>query len=174
MKFHKLWSILENQNGFTLLEVIAALAITGFLSVGVTAATVQVVNQGAYNSDYNTATSHALNAIHWISWDAQMAQTLEPDGPSGFPLKLSWVEWDNTDHQVIYAEVGDKLYRSYSVDGGTPRENMIAQYINWVSDNTTCDINGDILTLKVTATVGTGLNAVSVTREREITPRPGL
>ena len=174
MKFHKLWSMLENQNGFSLLEMIAVLAITGFLSVGVTAATVQVVNQGAYNSDYNTATRHMLNAIHWISRDAQMAQTLEPNGPSGFPLNLSWVEWDNTNHQVIYGEAGDKLYRSYSVDGGATSEIMIAQYINWVSDNTTCEVNGDILTVKVTATMGTGLNAVSVTREREITPRPGL
>ena len=148
--------------------------IMGFIGIGTAVATVQVVNQGSYNSDYNTASRHTLNAIHWISWDAQMAQTVVRNGSTGFPLNLSWVEWDNSTHQVTYTEAGDTLRRSYSIDGGVPSETEIAQHINWVSENTTCGFNGGVLTLKVTATVGTGLNAVSVTKVREVTPRPGL
>ncbi len=158
-----------------MLELLVALAITSFISVGVAMATVQVVDQGGRNSDYNTASRNTLNAIHWISRDAQMAQTLEPGGSSGFPLNLSWVEWDNTVHQVTYAEDGDRLRRSYSIiGGGAPNVTLVAQYINWVSENTTCDFSDGILELTVTTTVGTGLNAVSVTRTHDIAPRPGL
>jgi prepilin-type N-terminal cleavage/methylation domain-containing protein len=174
MKFHRFWSIRENQKGFTLVELVATLAITCFIGVGVAMATVQVVNHGGRNSDYNTASRHTMNAVHWISRDAQMAQTLETNGSSGFPLNLSWVEWDNTSHLITYTEAGNKLRRSYSIDGGAPNETLVAQYINWVSENTTCELSGDVLKLTVTSTVGSGLNAVSVTRMRDITPRPGL
>jgi type II secretory pathway pseudopilin PulG len=174
MIFRRLRPMRENQKGFTSLEVIAVMLITGFIGIGTAMATVQVVNQGTYNSDYNTASRQTLNAIHWISRDAQMAQTVEQNGSTGFPLNLIWVEWDNTTHQVTYAEAGDTLRRFYSIDGGAPSENMVAQYINWVSENTTCEFNGDILTVKVTATVGTGPKAVSVTKVHELTPRPGL
>jgi prepilin-type N-terminal cleavage/methylation domain-containing protein len=174
MIFRKFWSIRENQKGFTLIELVAALAVTCFIGVGVSMATAQVVNQGGRNSDYNTASRHAMNAIHWISRDAQMAQIVETNGSSGFPLNLSWVEWDNSSHLITYTEDGDKLRRSYYIDGGAPSETLIAQYINWVSENTTCDFDGDILQLTVTSTVGNGLKAVSVTRMRDITPRPRL
>jgi hypothetical protein len=174
MTFHKFWSIRENQKGYALIEVMAVLCVTCIIGVGIAVATVHVVNQGAYNSDYNTASRQTLNALHWISWDAQMAQTVVRNGPSGFPLYLSWVEWDNTSHLVTYTEEGDKMRRSYSIDGGVPNETVVGQYINWVSDNTTCDFNNGILEVTVTATVGTGLKGVSVTKVREVTPRPGL
>ena len=157
-----------------MLEVIATLAITILIGAGVAMATVQVVDQGSRNGDYTTASRQTLNAIHWIGKDAQMAQTVVPNGSSGFPLNLSWVDWDNATHLVIYAEEGDKLRRSYSIDGGAPNETMVGQYINWESENTTCEFSDGMLTLKVTATMGTGVNAVSVTRIREISPRPGL
>lgn len=174
MIFRKLQRISKRQNGFTLIEVIAVLAITGLIGVGATTATVQVLNQSSQNSDYTTASRHAMNAIYWISRDAQMSQDRELGGDSGFPLTLSWTEWDNSEHQVIYSIEDDKLMRSYSIDGGEPRETLVAQYINSVSENTTCAFNDGVLTLKVTATVGDGSHALSVAKVREITPRPGL
>jgi prepilin-type N-terminal cleavage/methylation domain-containing protein len=176
MKFHRLRLLRGNQKGFTLLEVIAVVAITGLIGAGVAMASVQVMNQGASNSDYTTASRHALNAIYWISRDAQMAQTVEPSGDSGFPLNLQWVEWDNSRHRVTYSisTADDKLRRSYSIDGGEPRQTVVAQYINSAAENTTCEFTDGMVTLRMTATVGTGLNAVSVTKVREIAPRPGL
>ena len=162
------------EKGFTLIEVIAALAITSIIGAGVSMATVQMVDQGSWNSDYTTASRQTLNAIHWIGKDAQMAQTVVPNGSSGFPLNLIWVEWDNSTHQITYTIAEDKLRRSYSIDGGAPSETLVAQHINPVSENTTCNVSSSVLTVKITSVVGTGTHAISVSKVREITHRPSL
>ncbi len=164
----------RRQGGFTLNEVLVTLAITGIISMGATMATVQMLNQGNKNSDYTTASRHAMNAIYWVSRDAQMAQTITPEGVSGFPLTMSWTEWNNSEHQVVYSLVDDCLMRTYSVDGGEPQQILVAEYLNTSSENTTSQFSDRVLTLKITATVGEGTRAVSVARVREIIPRPGL
>lgn len=175
MILHRLARITRGQQGFTLLELIVAVALTALIGVGATTATVQVMTQTNRNTDYTAASRHVMNAIYWLSRDAQMSQTVLTDnGTTGFPLTLGWTEWDNSAHQVVYSVVDDMFRRSYSVDGGLPSETMVAEYINSVAENTTCEFSGGVLTVKVTATIGAGSNAHSVTKTREITPRPGL
>jgi prepilin-type N-terminal cleavage/methylation domain-containing protein len=174
MILHRLKLINKNQRAFTLVEIIVALAITGLIGVGAATATVQTLTQSTRNTDYTTASRQVLNTIHWLSRDAQMAQTIEPDGASGFPLTLTWVEWDNSTHQIIYTLEDSTIKRSYSVDGGAPTEMVVAQNINTETSMTNCEFADWVLTVKVTATLGQGANAVSVTKVREIVPRPGL
>jgi len=174
MIFRKAGWVIQSQRGFTLIELIAALAIAGLIGLGAAMVTAQVFNQSARNSDYTTASRHTMNAIYWISRDAQMSQTIAPDGASGFPLTLSWTQWDNSEHQVIYSIADDRLTRSYSVDGGEPSEILVAQHINSAAENTTCEFTDGVLTVEITATVGEGTRTLSVTKVREITPRPGL
>jgi prepilin-type N-terminal cleavage/methylation domain-containing protein len=174
MILHKLGLFNRNQRGFTLIEMLTVVAITGLIAIGASIATAQVLHQSTRNSDYTTASRHTLNAINWISCDAQMAQTVQPDGASGFPLTLSWVDWDNTLHQVIYTLEDSKIRRGYSIGGGEPRDILIAEYIDPDAQMTNCEFDGGVLTLQVTATVGEGRQTSSVTKVREISPRPSL
>jgi hypothetical protein len=152
--------------------MIVAIAITGFIGIGAAAATAQVFSQTTRNTDYTAASRQALNAIHWISRDAQMAQDIEPNGASGFPLTLAWTEWDSSDHQVTYSLSDDRLERSYSTDGGAPVETLVAEYINTTTEMTSCSFTSGVMTLKITASVGEGVNTINVTKVREISPRP--
>ncbi|OGO24926.1 MAG: hypothetical protein A2144_04460 [Chloroflexi bacterium RBG_16_50_9] len=174
MKLHELFRRNGGQKGFSLIEILAALAITGLIGAGAATATIQIFTQGSRNTDYTTASRHTMNAIYWISRDAQMSQNLSPAGGSGFPITLSWVEWDNSAHQVIYSIEDDTIRRSYSINGSAPKEIVVAHYINSISENTTCAYADKKLTLTVTSTVGEGAKALSVTKIREIHPRPRM
>lgn len=166
----------KDQRGFTLVEMLASLAIAGLIGLGATMANAQVMNQTARNNDYTTASRHTLNALHWISRDTQMAQTI--DGVAGFPatsnLTLTWTEWDNTVNQVVFSVVNGQLMRSYSVDGGAPSVTLVAEYINSDAQMTNCVSGNGILTIKITGSVGEGSTVVNVTKLREIASRPKL
>ena len=175
MILRRLWSQKDAQMGFTIIEMAVALIITGIIAAGAIMATMQIATQGTRNSEFTTASRHAQNAIQWISRDAQMSQTLTLNGASGFPLDLDWVQWDNSDHQIIYTISDGELRRSYYVNGEQQNETLVAQYINSVAENSTCEITAEnTLLVKITATTGAGPRSISVTKEREITPRPGL
>ena len=51
---------------------------------------------------------------------------------------------------------------------------MVAEHINPDIEMSNCVFSDGVLTLKVTATVGEGVHAVSIGKVREIVPRPGL
>jgi prepilin-type N-terminal cleavage/methylation domain-containing protein len=175
------WTKRNTQRGFTIIEMAVALTITGLIAAGALMATMQIATQGTRNSTYTTASRHAQNAIQWISRDAQMSQVITLNGASGFPLDLNWVEWDNSNHQVVYTIADEELRRSYYVkptgqeDWQLYNETLIAQYINSLPANTSCNITSDnTLLVKITATAGIGPRSISITKEREVLPRPGL
>ena len=174
MILRKLHQINKGQRGFSLIEMILVIAITGFIAFGAASATAQVMTQAPRNADFNAASSQVVNTIHWISRDAQMAQTVETEGESGFPLTLSWTEWDNSTYQVVYTLDNNAFQRSLSVDGGEPTVNFISEYISEDAELTNCSHSDGILTLRITAAMGEGIHAVQVSRRREIAPRPGI
>jgi hypothetical protein len=154
--------------------MIAVVAITALIGGGAAMAAATVSQQGTRNGAYTTANQHAMNAVYWISRDALMAQTVTTSGSTGFPLTLSWTDWDNSTSNVTYRLESGSLKRSCSVDGATTGETLIAQYISSGTGNTTCSFSGGVLQITVTTTVGTGAKAVHVTKEGSIAPRPGL
>jgi type II secretory pathway pseudopilin PulG len=160
--------IIRNQRGFTLIEILAALAIMILIGGSVSMATIQILKQSTRNGDFTTVSQNTMNAIHWISRDAEMAQTLTTNGTTGFPLTLAWTDWGSSAYQVVYTIQSGKLKRSYSVNGGGAVQTDVAEFINSTSVNTTCVSASRILTLKVTATIGQGAHTVSVTNMREI------
>lgn len=174
MIWRKPGNFAKDQAGFTLIEVLVALVITSLIGFGAAITASQVITQGSRNGDYTTASWQTMNAIYWIGRDAQMSQSITTGGAYGFPLTLSWTEWDNSEHEVTYTIEDNTLKRSYAVDGGEPIQSVVARYINATSENTSCQFSSGVLTIKIKATIGEGETAVSVTKLREITPRPGI
>jgi prepilin-type N-terminal cleavage/methylation domain-containing protein len=181
MIFRKTKLCYKNEAGFTLIEILVSLAITALIGLGATMSIAQMLNQTARNNDFTTASRNAMNAVYWISRDAQMAQTIS--GVAGFPgtsdLSLAWVDWNNSSHNATYSMANDRLlrtYRTYNVDGQITEttETLIAEYINPSANMTSCvSVNGT-LTLTITSSVGEGSRVVDVTRIRDMTSRPKL
>jgi len=88
---------------------------------------------------------------------------------SGFPLILTWTDWEGAIHLVEYTITDGKIRRSHYVDGVPLVETLVAQYIN--SSQTSCQFSDGMLNLTITASIG-GYKPASETRTYEITPRP--
>ncbi len=88
---------------------------------------------------------------------------------SGFPLILTWTDWEGAIHLVEYTITDGKIRRSHYVDGAPSSETLVAQYID--SSQTSCQFSAGLLRLTITATLG-GYKPASETRTYEITPRP--
>jgi prepilin-type N-terminal cleavage/methylation domain-containing protein len=176
MMYRGLRRLAEGQRGFTILEMLVTLALTGLISLGASMASAQVLNETARNADYTTASRQAMNAIYWISQDAQMAQvTLGTDVfPDAGDLVLTWTTWENEVDRVVYSLSGGELRRRYTVDDAEPVETVIAQYINPDPALTNCAWVEGVFSLKVTASVGEGDRVVDVTMTRETISRPNL
>jgi|WetSurMetagenome_2_1015567.scaffolds.fasta_scaffold39921_4 prepilin-type N-terminal cleavage/methylation domain-containing protein len=159
---------LKNQRGFTLIEILVAIVITALIGISVSTAALQILKQSVKNRDYTTASQFTMNAIHWISRDAEMAQTIETGGATGFPLTLRWIDWGSSVYQVVYTIENGVMKRYYSHTGEQSVQTVLAESVNTVSEQTTCQYNSKILTVQITATVGQGDYSSSVTSTREI------
>ena len=169
----------KNQRGFTLIEMVIAIAITG-LVMGAAAMTIfQVFDLNTRTSNHMIAVRQVQNAGYWVSHDGQMAQIVEPTEDSdGFPLTLTWTDWDSGDvYQVVYTLLlaDNKLQREHYTNLNPDATTFVAEYIDPDPLMTKCEFTdtdgdgvGDKLTLTVTATLGTQ----SETRTYEVVPRP--
>jgi len=183
MIFHRLGLIHKNQRGFTLVELLVAIAITGLITGGITMTIFQVFAGNARTSNHMTAVRQVQNAGYWISHDAQMARGVVITGVSGFPLTLTWTEYVSGDeHQVVYTLVGDQLQREHYTNRATNPDPdataIVAQYID--SANTSCafsggsafslpdgDVTVDVFT--ITDAVGGDSGTISVTVPGDVT-----
>lgn len=181
---HRLRLINRNQIGFTLIEFVVALAISGIITGAITTTIFQVITGSARTNNHMTAVSQLRSAGYWVSHDALMAQEValadeavdDPDG-TRFPFTLTWAEWDTNDvNQVVYSLDGNKLQRTHSINGNSATS-TIADFIDSTykdgEPQTKCEFNSGKLTFTVTATVGAGSQEQSETRTYEVVPRPG-
>ena len=153
----------NNQRGFTLIELLVALAIIGVITSAISMVIYQTLTIPAQSRTHMTAVKQVENAIHWLSRDVQQAQEISTPG---FPLTLTWVNWDNTVHQVTYTLENGELERANSASGGDPI--VVARHID--SANTDCQFTDGIFTFTITATVS-GFRPSTEIREGKILPR---
>ncbi len=172
--FDKIKSICRGQKGISVAELLVAITIASIIGGGVVMSIAQVLNTSVQNSDHTVATKQVRNVIYWVRRDAKISQTVQVDaGASGLPLVLSWDDWDNTQHEITYTLVDDKLMRNHAIDGGTPTSLLVAEDINPDPTLTNCVYTGGMLSFEVTITVGVGERVINETQEFTVDPRAG-
>jgi len=162
----------RNQKGFTLIEMLVVIALTGIIAAAATMAIHQVLTGTVLSNDQNTAINQVRNAGYWISRDALMAQSVNITGASDFPLTLRWTDRDHNEHQVDYtledmpSGTFKRLQRQETINDAQVTTTTVGQYID--VGNTDCHWDGEVLTVNITAQVGDKTE----TRTFQVKPRP--
>lgn len=170
VKLLKLRKSIVNQRGFSLLEVVLSLAITGILVAGIGSAICQTLNANAMDVSRMTAVKGIENAVNSISRDGLQAQEVDINAEDYF-LKLTWVEWkDSSTHVVSYSIKDDgTLQRSEIINNATPVITLVSQNIDPVMSS--CSYTGNnILNVTLTITAG-GSKPATETRDFQINTR---
>ena len=172
----KRWTkhIYRSQRGFTLVELLVAMAISGLIASGLALTIFQVFNGNAQSSSEMSVVQQVQNVGHWVSRDVMMAQNVtlaDPDDPpgSGFPITMYWKEFgvEGDDYQIIYSVGGNQLKREFFINGSLSSTTLIAKYLQSIS----CEMESGKYILTVSAHIEGRLPATE-TRTYEIIPRP--
>jgi prepilin-type N-terminal cleavage/methylation domain-containing protein len=174
----KIGRLNKDQRGFSLLELVIVIALTGLITAAITTTVFQVFNMNTRTANRMTAVSQVQHAGKIVSEDILEANTVDAeDDPYTPELELLTLTREdfatNATHEVIYTLDEGALWRSESVEGEEGEiVTRVAEYID--PDQTTFDPPGvlppgGVLTFTVTATVGDE----SETRTYEVQPRPG-
>jgi prepilin-type N-terminal cleavage/methylation domain-containing protein len=105
MMLRRLRKLNKKQQGFTLIEILSAVAILGIISIPLAMGIFQTYDISVRSASNITAINDVQTAIDWITRDAQMAQEVTVVPSSGSPLEsfqLSWMDWDGGSHVVDY------------------------------------------------------------------------
>jgi prepilin-type N-terminal cleavage/methylation domain-containing protein len=144
----------NNNRGYTLVEMLVAIAIVAIITSSISAVIVQTISVSAANKNEMQAIKQVENAMHWIDRDAQQAWAT--DALLSSPSTFHWI--DNSqlpvqEHQVSYTLDIDTrtLYRSDSITGENSLVATDISELDW-----TCVKNPDgkyLLTVNITARV---------------------
>jgi len=96
--------MMKGQKGFTLTELLIAVAIIGLITSFMGTPVYQILTVTEYGNDAIVAMHELQNAAHWVSLDGQMARTAS--GGSQLVLTLP------DDSQITYAVEDRELHRT--------------------------------------------------------------
>ena len=135
------WDGKRGQAGFTLVELLIALAVSGIIMVSSTAILWHLVVKTADTTNQAVANLQVQYVSSWISEDVVQAGsiTLEGDSTTGnFPLVIYWTETTETEETTITYDVGNmsdklgnvlwRLNRTKTNADGTGTS-MVAEYL---------------------------------------------
>ena len=174
----------RSEKGYTLIELVVAVAIIVLVSGAASVTIFQVLKGTETNNSHMNAVRQVQNAGYWISRDASMAQSIETDNltPPKF-LIFSWTELDSEDQEIYHSAtysfedltngVG-KLKRSHWSTAGANEQTFIAQHIYYTPgdpDNTSkANYQPPVLTLQLASLV----DEAREMREYRIKRRPNI
>ena len=108
--------MMKGERGFTLVELLIATAITGFIFSILGAAIHHVVTIPEYGNNRVTALHELQNAAYWVNLDGQMAENAT--GGNGLVLTLP----DNS--SISYTLAGTDFIRTTSTSNMTLAQNI--------------------------------------------------
>ena len=164
--------IRRREKGFTLIEVIIAMAVTSVIIVALAMTTTTLITNSQGTTERSIVLRQVQNAGYSISCDVQMAEKVTLDGTSGFPLILNIPVDTNqsNDYSVNYLFNGNKLKRQlYDSSHVLIRETVVAEYID-VGETTFTDLGSNTYELTVKASRG----EATTERNYQVKPRLGL
>ena len=109
---------MKGERGYTLVEALIAIAITGFLITVLGMSVQQMVVVPERGDDQLDAIHSMQNAAHWLTLDGQTAESAS--GGSSLILTLP------DEKTITYTLSGDKLYRLYGSSNRTIAENVVS------------------------------------------------
>ena len=154
-----------NQKGFTLIELVVALAILGIVVVGIVTSIFQIMQGRAQIAGKSVALADIDNAAHWVTRDIVMGQStdLEDDAPPTGNMTMTWNDltgWaeaeESISHSVVYIHSGTQLLREYDSANNTT---IVGRHLTDVGFS----INGNLVTVTLTSSPD-GVRASTVTR----------
>ena len=159
----------KDQRGLTIIELLVVIVLTSLITAAITTTFFQVFDMNTRTANHMAALSQVQQAGKLVSEDMLEAQAdMIDDSPEGGEFLI--LGWNNTAvHEVTYTLEDGELWRSESIDGGDPTLTRVAEYIDPDPTKTWCDLEGNVLIFKVTATVG----EESEQRLYRVQPRPG-
>ncbi len=171
------------QKGFTLLELLIAMAITAVISLALANVIIQVYMGNAYGVNRLVATKEVENSVIHISRDAQMAQTiLHPDNVarpflsdpnSHDTLYIRWTEWSAPMpmYEITYYLDGNVL-KKQEIDTTTGQPTVVSQVIvaRHIDSSSRWSWDGTMLVVTVTSRVG-GYRSAQETGTARVWPR---
>jgi len=162
----------QKEGGFTLVELMVAIAISGMIITVVATMVVQIVAVSAIGDNTVTAAGQVENAFTFVVRDVQMSRSIvDPETYEDSEwLVLEWL-WGEDEHRVAYEIEGDRLYRNHTINGSDEERMLVAQYI----DEDLCsweppDEESEAMKITIVATVG-GYQTATEPRIVEVTSR---
>lgn len=139
----------KEQTGFTLVEILIAMAVSATILGGVLTAVVLVGDVSKQNSNRATVIANVQNVGRWIGRDLKMAQTVTVGEDARFPLSLDWIDAGGVSHNVTYTLADGLLTRLK--DGSS---SVIARFIDEEQTSVTWDATSMRLIVTIAAAAG--------------------
>jgi prepilin-type N-terminal cleavage/methylation domain-containing protein len=186
----------RSQPGFTLVEIVVALAIAAIILGSIAALMYYMVVTTGEQSDQVTARLQVQYVSFWMGEDVVQAQHMESENSAGdailmkkgFPLTITWESDEGISYSVIYdvENTGRKpwqLTREYKVNEEIVGNSTVSEYlVPWSAQGendvgTWCDIKNEGNATNpryiVTVTAAAVVDRAKASGAYEINPRAG-